>query len=75
MGKRQVRIFQKDIDLNRQRLLQQDAHVVLGSGRVLRGVIIELTGRHLTLLNQRLHPQTVGLEEVEEIVYDKEAAY
>lgn len=75
MGKRQVRIFQKDIYPNRPRLLRQDAHVVLRSARVLRGVISELTNSHLTLLNHRQHPQSVELEEVEEVVYDLEAEH
>ena len=75
MGKRQVRVFRSHILPNRLQLLGKDAHVVQPSGRVLRGVITELTDAHLTVLNHRLHPQTLPLAEVEEVVYDLEAEH
>jgi hypothetical protein len=75
MGKRQTRIFQKDIAAALPDLQQRDAHVVQRSGKVLRGIITAISDRHLTLLNQRLHPHSVALEEIEEIVYDRETAF
>ncbi|CAN5811317.1 hypothetical protein BH24BAC1_BH24BAC1_06150 [soil metagenome] len=75
MGKRQVRIFRKDLGPERESLLQKEAHLVMRSARVFRGLITELAGDHLTLLNHRLQPHTLDLAEIEEIVYDRETEY
>ena len=75
MGKRQFRIFQKDILSNRDQLLRLDVHVILWTNIVLQGIVTELMDGQLTLQNHRLHQQTIDLTEIEEIVYDKEAAY
>ena len=75
MGKRQIRLFRKDIGSALESLLQKDAHVVMRSSRVWRGVITKLQGDHLTLVNHRLQPQTLDLNEVEEIIYDRETEH
>lgn len=75
MGKRQVRIFRQDLGPERENLLQKEAHVVMRSTQVFRGVITELSGDQLTLLNHRLQPHTLALAEIEEIIYDRETAY
>lgn len=76
MGKRQIRIFRKDIpehipDL----LLQRAVQVVLRSRVVLHGVLLKLTPEQLQLQDQRTGKHVVPVEQVEEIIYDVEAAY
>lgn len=76
MGKRQVRIFRKDIPQHISELLLQKAvQVVLRSKVVLHGALKVLTPEHLQLQDQRFHIHTFPLEQVEEIIYDVEAPY
>lgn len=55
--------------------MRLDVHVILWTNIVLQGIVTELMDGQLTLQNHRLHQQTIDLTEIEEIVYDKEAAY
>jgi hypothetical protein len=76
MGKRQKRIFRKDIYNHMQELLQRrTVQVVLRSKVVLNGDILKLTDAELQLQDHRFNTHTFLLEQVEEIIYDIEAPY
>ncbi|MBF9252084.1 hypothetical protein I2I11_02145 [Pontibacter sp. 172403-2] len=75
MGKRQIRIFRKDIPERLPELLQRAVQVVLRSRVVLHGVLLKLTPGQLQLQDQRFGKHLVPVEEVEEIIYDVEAAW
>jgi len=75
MGKRQIRIFRKDIPEHLPELLQKAVQLVLRSRVVLHGVLLKLTPEHLQLQDQRSGKHLVPVEQVEEIIYDVEAPY
>ncbi|MDX5422826.1 MAG: hypothetical protein LPK07_14280 [Hymenobacteraceae bacterium] len=76
MGKRQTRIFRKDIEKHLQELLQQETvQVVLRSRVVLNGALLELNPERLQLQDHRFGKHTVPVEQVEEIIYDAAAPY
>ncbi|WP_242916380.1 hypothetical protein [Pontibacter liquoris] len=76
MGKRQIRIFRKDI-VNRasELLLQPAVQVVLRSRVVLHGVLEKLNQEQLQLQDQRFGRHVVSVAEIEEIIYDLEAPW
>jgi hypothetical protein len=76
MGKRQKRIFRKDIYNHVQELLERrTVQVILRSKVVLNGDILKLTDAELQLQDHRFSRHTFPLEQVEEIIYDIEAPY
>ncbi|AKD02157.1 hypothetical protein POKO110462_11770 [Pontibacter korlensis] len=76
MGKRQTRIFRKDLLNHRFELLQSPAvQVVLRTKVVLTGRLKELDAKGAELEDLRFNRHTFPLEQVEEIIYDIEAPY
>ncbi|GHA75849.1 hypothetical protein [Pontibacter akesuensis] len=76
MGKRQIRIHRTKLPDHTFELLQSPAvQVVLRNRIVLAGVLKELNGESLQLQDFRANHHTFPLEQVEEIIYDVEAAY
>ncbi|MCJ8165831.1 hypothetical protein MKJ04_13345 [Pontibacter sp. E15-1] len=76
MGKRQKRIFRKDIEAHTSELLErQTVQVVLRSRVVMQGHLLHLTAEELQLQDQRFSKHTMPLDDVEEIIYDFEAPY
>lgn len=76
MGKRQKRIFRNDIKNHLQELLlRQTVQVVLRNKVVMNGNITRLTEEELHLKDHRFGKHTVPVSEIEEIIYDIEAAY
>jgi len=76
MGKRQTRIFRKDIPQHVQQLLaQKSVQVVLRNKVVLTGLLLQVSPEQLQLQDYRFHKHTLPVEQVEEIIYDTEAAY
>lgn len=76
MGKRQFRIFRKDLLSRRFELLQSPAvQVVLRSKVVLAGKLKELDEKGAELQDLRFNYHAFPLEQVEEIIYDVEAPY
>ncbi len=76
MGKRQVRIFRKDLQGRAMELLQRPSvQVITRSKIVLHGVLKELSPEILQLQDPRLHLHTLPLEQIEEVIYDIEAPY
>ncbi|WP_299819323.1 hypothetical protein [uncultured Pontibacter sp.] len=76
MGKRQVRIFQKDLEKHLQELLQQPVvQVVLRTKVVLAGSLSSINPGVLQLKDFRGGKHQFTLGEIEEIIYDLEAPY
>jgi hypothetical protein len=76
MGKRQVRIFQKDLEKHFEDLLQQPAvQVVLRSKEVLHGTVCSIDKGIFLLKDFRFGKHHFTMEQVEEIIYDIEAPY
>ena len=76
MGKRQVRIFRKDLEKHLPELLQQPAvQVVLRNKAVLAGSLSSIKSDKLQLKDFRFNKHDFSLDEVEEIIYDIEAPY
>lgn len=76
MGKRQVRIFQKDLEKRLPEVLQQSVvQVVLRNKTVLSGSMSSINAGELQLKDLRFNKHEFTLEEVEEIIYDIEAPY
>jgi len=75
VGKRQVRIFRKDLFLKKSEIQGQDAHVILSDQVVHHGQILSVTEQHLRLRNPRAKEMQLELAAVQEIVYDKETDY
>lgn len=76
MGKRQKRIFRKDIEQHIQELLQRKSvQVVLRSKVVLNGDILRLTAEELEVQDHRFGKHLLLIDQIEEIIYDMEAAY
>jgi hypothetical protein len=76
MGKRQVRVYRKDIPDHSEELLQSETvQVVLRTRVVLHGVLLKMTANRLLLQDIRAGKHVVSLPDVEEIIYDREAAF
>ncbi|GAB3197855.1 hypothetical protein ABID22_000725 [Pontibacter aydingkolensis] len=76
MGKRQVRIFQKDLEQRLPELLQQPVvQVVLRTKAVLAGSLSSINSSRLQLKDFRFNKHEFTPDEVEEIFYDIEAPY
>ncbi|WP_266202806.1 hypothetical protein [Pontibacter kalidii] len=76
MGKRQIRIFRRDLLDHQFELLQSPAvQVVLRSRVVLNGKLKRLDANGAELQDLRFDYHTFPLEQVEEMIYDVEAPY
>ncbi len=75
MGKRQYRIFRKDIPQHITEILQQtNVQVVLRTKVVVHGALLSLTAEKLEMLDGRRSKHELPLDQIEEIIYDKETA-
>lgn len=75
MGKRQIRIFRKDIVLKKAEILNKIGHVILADHVVLTGRVLEISEDSLVLENFRFNNHLLNLNQVLEIVYDIETEY
>ncbi len=75
MGKRQVRIAAKDLTTKINDLIGLEINIVTRSARPLFGVLKKVDKDKLIIKNLRLHTITCPIDDVLEIIYDKEAAY
>lgn len=76
MGKRQVRIFQKDLEKRLSEVLQQPVvQVVLRNKSVLAGSLSDINTGELQLKDFRFNTHKFSVNDVEEIIYDIEAPY
>lgn len=76
MGKRQIRIFNKDLKQHLPELFRQaSVQVVLSSKVVLHGSLSGLNNGMLQLQDFRFGKHEFDIEQVEEVIYDIEAAF
>lgn len=76
MGKRQVRIFRKDLEKHLSELLQQPTvQVVLRSKVVMHGALSALGQEKLQLIDCRFGKHVFVPEQVEMVIYDIEAPH
>jgi EAL domain-containing protein (putative c-di-GMP-specific phosphodiesterase class I) len=75
MGKRQTRIFNRDILKNKSVLLNLEVNLLLKSGIALHGLIIEITEQMLVLKDLRMKKHLLPIQLIEEIMLDKETLY
>jgi hypothetical protein len=75
VGKRQVRVFRKDILLKKSDIEGKPGHVIMSDHVVHNGQILEVTESHLVLLDPRFNKHSLEMDTIEEVVYDKETDY
>lgn len=76
MGKRQTRIFRQNIQKHLQELLQcQTVQLVLRTKVVVQGKLFMPSPGQFELVDKCRNKHTVQLHQIEEIIYDKEAAF
>jgi hypothetical protein len=76
MGKRQTRVFRQNIQNHLQDLLQcQMVQMVLRTKVVIHGKLFMPAPDQFELVDKGLNKHLVQLYQIEEIIYDKEAAF
>lgn len=75
MGKRQIRIFRKDIVFKKDEILTKIGHVILADHVVFTGRVLEISEDNLVLEDFRFNNHVLKLSQVLEIVYDIETEY
>lgn len=75
MGKRLIRIFQKDIPSRIPALINHELDLVLKNNTTVHGLLRKFENNHLLLEGRLREKHSIPLQEVIEVVYDKEAAY
>ncbi len=76
MGKRQTRVFRQNIQEHVQDLLQcQTVQLVLRTKVVMQGKLLMTAPEQFELVDKCRNKHTVALHQIEEIIYDKEAAF
>ena len=72
MGKRQFRVFQKDLAQKGPEITGRDVHIILSDNRVFHGTLNEFSDVSLCIIDYRQRLHTFGLGEIQELVYDLE---
>jgi hypothetical protein len=72
MGKRQVRIFQKNLPEKRAEIGHREVQLILTDNRVFHGTVNEFSDVSLCIKDYRQRLHTFGLGEIQELVYDFE---
>ncbi len=75
MGKRLTRIFGKDIPAKAKELISIELNIVLKNKSTLHGTLISAEGSQLILKDMRLKNHTLAIADIEELIFDREAAY
>lgn len=76
MGKRQVRISGIKLQQHAQELLDQPAtQVILRNRVVLAGKILQVSSDNVTVLDMRRSKHMLPTDQIQEIIYDLEAAF
>jgi hypothetical protein len=75
MGKRLYRIFAKDIPSQLSNLIGTELNLILKDKKTYHGIIIRYEGQEIEFKDFLSGKHLIRLEEISEIVYDKEAAY
>ena len=72
MGKRQVRIFQKNLLDKRTDVLNREVHIILSDNRVFHGIVNEFSDVSLCIIDYRQRLHKFRPDEIQELVYDLE---
>jgi hypothetical protein len=75
MGKRLVRINNKDISGKLKELIGREVNLVLINKNILHGVIIDSPEHTFRIKDMLLKTHYVKFSEVNEVIYDIEAAF
>lgn len=75
MGKRQIRIFNKDILSRSTEVINREANLILYGKKTLHGNIMKLEKDIFTVKDTILRIHKVGLTDIEEINFDIDAKY
>ncbi|WP_162427437.1 hypothetical protein [Pontibacter pudoricolor] len=76
MGKRQIRISGTKLQQHTSELLERPAvQVVLRSRVVLAGKLLQISPENITVLDMRRSKHVLPTEQIQEIIYDLEAAF
>jgi len=75
MGKRLIRILGKDIPTRVKELISIELNVVLKNKATIHGVLTKLENNSIIIKDMRLRDHQINLSDVEELVFDREAAY
>lgn len=76
MGKRQTRVFRQQIHIHLQDLLLcHTVQLVLRTKVVMQGKLLMDGADKFTLVDKSSNNHSVALHQIEEIIYDKEAAF
>ncbi|MFC5269391.1 hypothetical protein [Adhaeribacter terreus] len=72
MGKRQVRIFQKNLVDKKAEIGKREVQLILTDNRVFHGTVNEFSDVSLCIRDYRQRLHTFELGEIQELVYDLE---
>jgi hypothetical protein len=76
MGKRQIRIYRKDIAAHLPELLMRESvQVVLRNRVVVQGKLSSASEEAFELVDGRRSKHAIPVQDVEEVIYDIEAPY
>jgi hypothetical protein len=75
MGKRLIRIYDKDIPARSKSLTGLKINIVLHNQSTLHGLLVKVNEDGLELKDMRNRTHTIKFSEMTEIVYDMVAAY
>ncbi len=75
MGKRLVRIFNKDISAKISTIIDKEVNLVLKNNTTLHGIITNSENNIFKIKDMLNKKHVVTLDDIVEIIYDREAAY
>ncbi|HEX8547338.1 MAG TPA: hypothetical protein VF691_10285 [Cytophagaceae bacterium] len=75
MGKRRVRIFNKDIETRYNEVLNREANLILYGKKTLHGNVLSLENNAFTVKDTILRTHKVALQDIEEINFDIDAKF
>ena len=75
MGKRLTRIFGIDIPVKAKELISTELNVILKNKSTLHGVLIGVESNCLILRDMKLRKHKLSIADIEELIFDSEAAY
>jgi hypothetical protein len=75
MGKRLVRIFNKDITANFNTIIDKEVNVIMKNNSTLHGIITKSENNIFKIKDMLNNKHEVTLDDIVEIIYDREAAF
>jgi small nuclear ribonucleoprotein (snRNP)-like protein len=75
MGKRLVRLFQKDLLANIPRMIDRRLDIVMQNNTTIHGTLLSFTGNEIIIKDFISRKHKVNPAEIAEIIWDEEAPY